>query len=32
MKEIREAIADGRFSEFKAQTEAMWAAGDIPVL
>ena len=32
MKEIRQAIAEGRFSEFKAETEAMWAGGDIPVL
>ena len=32
MKEIRQAIAKGRFSEFKAETEAMWAGGDIPVL
>ena len=32
MQGIREAIADGRFDEFRAETKARWAAGDIPPL
>jgi queuine tRNA-ribosyltransferase len=31
MKEIRQAISEGRFADFKAKTQAMWAGGDIPI-
>ena len=32
MAEIRQAIVDGRFEEFRLLTKEAWALGDIPVL
>ena len=32
MREMRNAIEEGRFAAFAAETEAMWEAGDIAAL